>query len=376
MKWMRMVTALSLLLSLTGCWSKLELDKVSFIFGIFVDAAEEPNQVEVTIMAPLPNRLQQQNAAQGKKYEFVSKSAPSITEAVMAIQKDLPRQLTFSHIKVVVVGERYARHGISDLLEWFARTPEIPVGTSIMASPAKAKQLTDLSAVFEQSPTDVLLGLANGDFYFKTTIKDILFAEAESTAYVINYLSVGEKQSAGKEEGNKWVGIQGGMLFHKGKMTGIVKGEQAGLIGWSLGNPQILINSITWNNNQNAASIYFGNTKGSRSVKLSNHGPVFTIKLKSTVSVESLKRGHNETRAEVTPIILRKLDERITNILLEAIKKTQQVKSDVLQLGLLLEWNYPKYWNKIRHKWDDYYSNELDIKVETQFNIANFGSKE
>lgn len=375
MKWIKLGTALCLLLSLTGCWSKIELDEVTFIFGLFVDVGDQPNTVEVTIISPLPNRFQEQGG-EGKKYASVSKSAHTITDAVMAIQKKLTRQMSFSHIKAVVISEKYAQRGISELLEWYERTPEFPIGTYIMACPTKAKELINLSPVFEQSPTEVLLGLASEDYFFKTTIKDCLYAEAASSGYIMNYLSVGEQEAAAKEEGDKWVGIQGGMLFHKYKMTGVIKGDLAQMIAWSLGNPQSLVYSLTWNNNQSAASTFLVKTKSSRSVKMSSNGPTFTLKLKSAASVDSLKNGQNETRAEVSPIILRKLDEKISSMMLEAITMTQQMKTDVFQLGMLLEWNYPEYWNKVRHKWDDYYSNELKIKVETQFNIANFGSKE
>lgn len=376
MKWIKLGTTLCLLLSLTGCWSKVELDEVTFIFGLFVDVGNQPNSVEVTVVSPLPIRFQE-NSGGGKKYESVSKTARTIPEAVIGIQKELTRRLSFSHIKAVVIGEEYARQGISELLEWVERVPEFPIGTYVMATPTKAKELTKLSPVFEQSPTEVLLGLASEDFYFKTTIKDCLFAETASLGYIMNYLSVKEqKPTTTKEEGDKWVGIQGGMLFHKGKMTGIIKEGLAEMIAWSLNKPQSLVYSIAWNNNQSAASTFFVKTKSSRSVKMTSNGPTFTIKLKSAVSVDFLKKGQNEAKTKLSPIILRKLDEKISSMLLEAIKMTQKMKTDVFQLGMLLEWNYPEYWNQVRHKWDDYYSNELKINVGTQFYIDNFGSEE
>jgi spore germination protein KC len=148
------------------------------------------------------------------------------------------------------------------------------------------------------------------------------------------------------------------------------------MIAWSLNKPQSLVYSIPWNNNESAASTFFVKTKSSRSVKMTNNRPTFTIKLKSPISVDFLTKGQNKAKAKVSQIILRKLDEKISSMLLEAIKMTQKMKTDVFQLGMLLEWNYPEYWNQVRHKWDDYYSNELRIKVETQLYIDNFGSEE
>lgn len=57
MRAVKLGMALLLLFNLTGCWSKTELDKLTFIYGIFIDKGKEPGTVEVTISSPLPNRL-------------------------------------------------------------------------------------------------------------------------------------------------------------------------------------------------------------------------------------------------------------------------------------------------------------------------------
>lgn len=57
MKPLKLILVLVLLMNLTGCWSKLELDELTFVYGLFIDVGEEPGTVEVTISSPLPNRL-------------------------------------------------------------------------------------------------------------------------------------------------------------------------------------------------------------------------------------------------------------------------------------------------------------------------------
>ncbi|MBY3620641.1 hypothetical protein HGO21_13890 [Acinetobacter sp. CUI P1] len=39
-----------LLLSITGCWSsKVELDELTFVYGMFIDEGKEPNTVEIIV---------------------------------------------------------------------------------------------------------------------------------------------------------------------------------------------------------------------------------------------------------------------------------------------------------------------------------------
>lgn len=49
MRVIRLGMALLLLLNLTGCWSKVELDELTFIYGMFIDKGEERGTVEVSI---------------------------------------------------------------------------------------------------------------------------------------------------------------------------------------------------------------------------------------------------------------------------------------------------------------------------------------
>lgn len=53
----------------------------------------------------------------------------------------------------------------------------------------------------------------------------------------------------------------------------------------------------------------------------------------------------------------------------------QDAQVDVLQLGMLVEWNYPKAWNKLRERWTDYYAKHAEIKVTADFTIEDFGSE-
>lgn len=190
------VIVLLLLLNLTGCWSKVELDELTFVYGLFIDTGKEPGTVEVTINAPLPNRLS--SAGQpangdggGRAYSNISKTAETISDAVMLIQKDLTRKLTLTHLKVVVIGQTYARQGIGDLLEWIKGEPALPLGTYIMGSPGSAKDLNKLTPIYEQLPAQVLMNFATEKFMFATTIKDCLFAEASGVGFAINNLSFG-----------------------------------------------------------------------------------------------------------------------------------------------------------------------------------------
>ncbi len=369
-----------LLLNLTGCWSKVELDELTFVYGLFIDAGKEPGSVEVTINSPLPNRISSagQPAAgggNGATFSTVSKTANTISDAVMLIQKDLTRKLNLTHLMVIVIGQPYAKQGIGDLLEWIKGEPAIPLGTFIMGSPGSAKELNKLTPFYEQLPAQVLMNFATEKFMFATTIKDCLFADAAGVGFSINHLSFGEKEDRIEEDKPEyWAGIQGAMLFHKDTMKGTLKLKEGRALAWATERVRYAAYSVSWDEGRSNASAVFVSTKSSKDITRTNKGPVFTVKLKGKASITYLKDAQNRSKEELSKIITEKLSEKLTANLTDAIRSSQKVGADILQLGLLLEWNDPKVWKQLNEQWEDYYTNKAEIKVTTDFRIVDFGT--
>lgn len=382
MKPLKLGIILVLLLNLTGCWSKIELDQLTFIFGMYIDSGEEPGTVEVSINAPLPNRLlssAQTGGSPGKSYSLVTKTAPTITDAVIMIQKDLSRRLEISHIKAVVIGKEYAEQGISEILDWFKRQPEFPIGTYIMAAPGKAKEIAELTPTFEQLPDQVLMNFSRQNLTFATTVRSCLLAEANGMGYAMNYLSISEKPGE-KEQGEpvKWAGVQGVMLFHKAAMQQVLNIEDSRSLSWAAGHLAghiaLPMYTVKWEEEgKGTASALFYTSKASKRLKLGSDGPVFEIRLKGKASITFFRDAEGHSASDKSAVIMEKLREKVTADVTRSIEATQKAGVDVLQLGMLVEWKYPGEWKKLQEKWDDYYR-EAQINVVADLSIEDFGS--
>ncbi|OZQ67448.1 hypothetical protein CA600_08725 [Paenibacillus sp. VTT E-133280] len=383
MRILKIGVILILLLNITGCWSsKVELDELTFVYGMFIDEGKEQGTIEITINSPLPNRL---NAAgqpssggggDGKTYSTVSKTSGTIADAMLLIQKDLTRKLSLAQLKVIVLGKTFAEQGISELLLWIEREPSLPLGAYVMASPGSAKEMSTLAPIYEQLPSDVLKNFGSERYLFSTTVKDCLFAESSGVGFAINNLSFGKKEEAASKDGKPeyWAGIQGAMLFQKDKMKGVLKLKEGRALAWAAGSLKLAVYSVDWDEGNGGASVIFVSTKSSKKLNQTDKGPVFTVNLKGKASVIYLRDPKNRDAEELGQIIIAKLKEKVSDHLTEAIRNTQKAGADILQLGLLLEWNDPKQWKQVRERWDNYYAQEADIKVKTDFSIVDFGT--
>lgn len=146
MRTLKIGVVILLLLNLTGCWSsKVELDELTFVYGLFIDVGKEAGTVEITINSPLPNRLNSgsqpsSGGGDGNSYSTVSKTADTIADAMLLVQKDLTRQLSLSQLKIIVLGKAYAEQGIGELLLWIRREPSLPLEPMSWLVPAVQKR--------------------------------------------------------------------------------------------------------------------------------------------------------------------------------------------------------------------------------------------
>ncbi|MEC0245515.1 Ger(x)C family spore germination protein [Paenibacillus chitinolyticus] len=375
----RLFLALLPLLLMTGCWSKVEIDEQTFIFALYIDQGDTPDKVEVTISSPLPNRLMSGQQAgsgtsKGKPYAMITKQGTSIPQALMLIQRDLTRKINFGHARVVIVGRQYAENGIKDLLDWIQREPTFHISTIVNTAPGKARDIAELTPVYEQMPAEVMLKMSLQRTMLDTSAKQCLIAEASGQGVATNYLSMGMmKMPSENGELRQWAGIQGVALYYNDKLTGVLPSAEGRAIAWALGKLGRQVYTLSWDDDQSRADILFNQLISKKSVRMGPDGPKFTLTLKGYGDLIHKRDIMNRDVKEMNAILEQKLREKIEKQLKSAFSKTQKAKSDVLQLGMLLDWNYPEFWEKKRDNWADYYKNDLDIEFKCEINVKQTG---
>ncbi|WP_018753367.1 Ger(x)C family spore germination protein [Paenibacillus sanguinis] len=379
-KWLRCSLILSLLVSCTGCWSKIELDEWVFVYGIFIDVGDQPGTLKVSISTPLPNHLnngQQSggNTPSDKPYALTSKTADTIPDALQKIQEDMTRRLNLSEIRVIVIGKKFASLGITDLLEWIKRESSVSMGAFMLIAD-NISDIAQLTPVYEQAPTQVLTSFASERHMMNTTAKDCLISNAAGFGFPLTYLY--SEPIPSEEQPEKmlhWAGIRGAALFNKEKMKGSLKIEEGTALAWAYGRLQNPIYSIVWDGEKSRASVLFTQATSGYEAKLEDGRPVFTIHIRGRASVSKVRDIKNRDSVHLSAVLIERLNERIGSEVERALRATQLASTDVLRLGELLEWKYPSYWQANGEDWEKIYKEGTTIKIITDFKINDFGKQ-
>ncbi|SFB46700.1 spore germination protein KC [Cohnella sp. OV330] len=375
------LVAASLVLPLSGCWSKLELNDRSFITSAYIDLGENPGEVMLTVGSPLPNRMGAIGNAdsapqQGKSYTSNTASGSTIPEALDKIQNDLTRKLTWGQTRAVVVSADFAaQRGLKEVLEWTARNPFFPLRTFVFVSDGLAKEVVELTPVYERAPGEVLRKFGSRKFVGQATIKDLAVASAAGVGTSVPLLRTGHKPLI--SEGNKvspWTGIAGTAMIQDMRMKGRLNIEEAKAASWAEGNLSEPMYDVL--SGKGKFDYRLNHLKSKIYPIVSPAGDIVCrVRLSAEASLESALSGEDVSSSGTLHKLERQMNEAISSDLQSALEKSQAAGADILELGRRLEWRHPRLWTRVKDKWTQVYAEEVRFKVETRIRVTHLDSE-
>jgi len=117
------VFLLVLVLGLSGCWNRRELETLGFVSAAGVDIDPATGDVLLTVHVLKPEVLGERAYTEKAFAQFQSKGR-TVFEAVRSVIQQAPKRLFWAHNNLLVIGEEAARGGVVRLLDFFIRDGE------------------------------------------------------------------------------------------------------------------------------------------------------------------------------------------------------------------------------------------------------------
>lgn len=128
---------------LTGCWNYREIEQLSIVAGAAIDTTEDGRYlVTVEIV-----RVQQDTSKSSWKPVYIQETGETIFDAVRKMVEIEGRKLYWSHTKVIIISEDIVKSGISQVMDFLSRDPELREDMWILLSREKSA-----NAIFYAKP--------------------------------------------------------------------------------------------------------------------------------------------------------------------------------------------------------------------------------
>ncbi|HAM79836.1 Ger(x)C family spore germination protein [Ornithinibacillus bavariensis] len=362
---------------LSGCWDRIEINDMAIIVATGIDLTDE-GEVELSVQIVNPQGLGGSGSGGGQlggsgsvgtMVSLEKATGKTIYDARSKLQEKVPRSLFLGHNRVILIGERLAKQGIKQHVDFFARHPFPRIKAYVFVTKDKPIELLQVNPDLERSTAEAARELADQKFGLDVTLKDLLQMLAEDTrGAALPYLLV-DKELPGK------VGLKvnGSAIFSNGKLIGELDDEiNRGLL-WLINKVDQA--SVTIEPEAAAGYISFSiiNAKTKMKPTINNGKWKMTIDIQADDDIVE-----NNTYLDVmSPAILKKLEGQLGETIRHQIYDTLEViqkdfKTDVLGFDEAFHSHYPKEWATVKDNWADTFS-EVDVEVNTKISISRPG---
>lgn len=363
---------------LSGCWDRVEITDLAVVTAAAIDKKDD-NQIELSVQVFIPSSISsgggQGGSTQGGGAVTTlvrSEKGSNISDALSRLQSKLPRKVFWGHCKVFVFGEKLAKEGVQEQLDFLLRHPQPREKANVYVSKGKAKPILESLPPLENYSGEVLRELSDLHIGMLVTLQDLdEMLTGKPQAAVIPFIKIlppGKGQT--KLQGIPY--IVGSAVFKKDKMTGTMTEKETRGLLWLRDEiesytvtlqPKGVKGEISLNPVTAKVKIIpqIINEKWKLLVKVNTEGAVIqngtNLDLSSPKSLKMAERAYQKD-----------IEKRIEL----AFLNTQHKKSDILGLGKDFYRKYPKQFNKVENHWEEIFA-EMEVEIDVMAYIRRQG---
>ena len=366
---------------ITGCYNYRELNDLAIISGVSI--CKYDNIYNITVEVVNPKKEQDTSSGKEPDYVIYEGYGNSMQEAFRNIVKESPQKLYGAQIDILIIDEETAREGISEILDFFARDPEVRSEFYVVIS-KNSEALKVISPLVNLSSKNIISSLKATNTYigsvnlvtyhellnhFINPYKEIALPSIE----VVGNESIGEtNENIEKTTSSANNVISNMCIFKNGKMLDYLSYEES--LGYNIiqGNTKTVLIRNEYDNEEFIVNeIIDSKTE----IKPNVDKKEITINISGTASISEINKKVNlESNKEIKKIE-KDLNKRIEELVRTTILNTNnKYNSDIYGFKDLFYKENPKYYKKLIKEYDIDFLNNITYKVKSNIKIIEKGN--
>ncbi|MFE5324651.1 Ger(x)C family spore germination protein [Paenibacillus sp. NPDC056579] len=370
------IAVVPVLVLLTGCWDRTELNDQAIIVGFGLDKPEDKEGIELSVQLIAPRQVGGQGMGKGSQQGGGGKSTlariargMTISDAMSKMQESLSRKLFWGHSEVMVIGEELAKEKrFSDYLDFMARYPKTRLNSNIFIKKGKASDLMQAVPAWELYSAEVVRELAKVRTGLEVSIKDVLEGlSGDSKAAAIPWIEENPWLDNG-QKGQIGLRMNGAAIIKNGRMVKYVDDKLTRGILWLRNEIQHPTITITPEEAEGFVSMLQLQAKTELIPEIKGDHWKMTVKIETEDDILE-----NSTNLQLGNVQFKKLLEEetakdIKNRIEMTLNKIQkEAKADVIGFDEAFHRKYPKIWEKSKERWNEIFPRvevEIDVKAK------------
>jgi spore germination protein KC len=376
------ILILVLVLPLTGCWSRRELNTLGIVGLVGVDTSEKGIKTTFGIIKPQKTGKSGGDTNNEAPAKYVQAEGKTVMDTFRDTSLRFDRKLFLSQAKAFLFSEEIARNGLAEHLDALLRYPEMRLSMHLVI-------------VKETSAADTM-GVASGinvipSSYIEDILKQYKVHSKSIDSKVLDFLKAAtgnginpvvtvikkvKKAKIGNKEGSDEyeLSAEGSAVFLKDRLVGFLDGQETRGYNWVIGNvgggtvtfPTSAGNTIT--------SVEISRADSNNEVEITGNEIKIKVRIKVIGMLDEQTTSANlPDTSSIIDLVERETSQAIKSEVEHTLAKVQkEYKSDIFGFGQLVHRRYPREWKNIQERWDEVFP-QAAIEVEVQAKVMKTG---
>ncbi|WP_179136061.1 Ger(x)C family spore germination protein [Paenibacillus sp. 32352] len=378
----RIAFAFLSLVTLIGCWDRVEIEEVGITLGIGFDMADkktdttgrEGQRISMTHHFAIPEQFSSKGGVKSKKsYVNLTSTGEQVFENVNEISTRLSRIPSYEHLRIIVINEEVAKSiDLRNIVNFLLRNSETRRSMPVLIAQGPTVQVLEKEGI-ATNPALKLKGMTE-DYHKSLSMPpslklgDLSEKLTGKNSFVIQKVSTTEREA---------------------KLAGaaVIKGKTGKMVGWLTEEETTGLNFLYPDHKRQGVvkgidpksgnAIVFEVHKLNRTISPQSLGDkidfAVELNIEGRLREDWVYPGNAFDKEFISRAELA-AKESVEKLVQKALSKTQKTfKADVADFGKKLQIQNPKLWNKVKENWDDIFSRSV-ISVKVDVKILEFGT--
>lgn len=377
---------------LTGCWNRRELDELAISLAMGID--KEGDQYVVTHQVVNPSEVAQSKGGGGGTATPVTMyqgKGKTVFEASRRVTKIVPRKIYAAHIRVLVIGEEFAKEGLEKALDFISRGQEFRTDFYIvLAKGGKAadalKVLTPLEKIPANNIFDILetseqAWAAAGTVQLDELINDLTSKGKEPALTGIQVKGNADEGSTPKNleatDVPTRITVSNIAAVKDGKLIGWLSEPESKVYNYIVGNVTSTVISLPCPKGKKQEEFAYEVIRASEKIKarMENGKPIIEVQIEAEGNVAEVECTQLDlSKTETIKQLEKKLNADMESGIKKDVKAIQEkYKADIFGFGEVVHREHPDYWKKVKDDWNEIFTT-IDVEAKADFKIRRTGT--
>jgi spore germination protein KC len=369
-------------LFLGGCWDNRELDAISIVTGVGIDATSDADKQKYILQIQKAQPTSGAGSMKGGSKNGKSESSGGATflltdenngliSAISDLRKSSTRDIYLSHNQILLFGRERAKENILPDIDAFIREHEMRMEIWVLMADDTAEKV--LKTTLPQE-TNAAIGLSrmmyDEEIYTKSWSVNLLDfmtkLHSKSTAAVMPIIAVRETEN---EEYFQIIGLA--VFGQSCRMEGQMDIELVRGYSWAHGDYKKAFLNVS--NDIGSFTVMVDNIRTKRKSVLSSNGiPGLEIKIQGKFSISEIKGFEGMTPEEIAPIVEQMTNDAIEEKIQNTLRYSQSINCDIFEIGSMCYKYHPEKWKSIEPRWNDVYPRTF-IQADSEIKFISTG---